>query len=114
MKIHDNPSSAEVRIVDTAVGVLGEKSRYPLTDQIAFPATIEPFPPRTVGSAPLVFKRAAMPPEHYTGFLYLPPEGAEEKIAIPVDVNMRTGPLGPLVAILIDASNNLCNSSSSC
>jgi hypothetical protein len=97
----DNPTTAAVKISYNASGILGEKTRYPLTgDQLALPEKPDALPPRAISAVPLTIKRTTLPPDHYTGALYLMPEGAKEQLEIPVDLNVRTGPLGALIAIL--------------
>lgn len=97
----DNPAGAEARLIKSAVVVLGEKTRFQLSsDQLTVPADPQNFPAHEIGSLPVTLHRTAMAPDHYLGFLYLMLEGAKDRLTIPLDMNVRTGPLWPLVAIL--------------
>ena len=48
----------------------------------------------------LTLKRSDIPPDHYTGNIYLTLEDREERLAVPVDLSVRNGPFWPLVALL--------------
>jgi hypothetical protein len=97
----DNPSAAEAKLIQSALVVLGEKTRFQLSsDQLTLPANPQRFPAQEIGSLPVTLKRATMAPDHYVGSVYLTLEGAQDRLNIPVDMNVRTGPLWPLVAIL--------------
>jgi len=58
-------------------------------------------PASQIGALPLTLHRPAMPPDHYTGALYLTLAGREEQVSIPVDISVRSGPLGPLLCLLL-------------
>lgn len=97
----ENPKAVETKLVKSAVVVLGEKTRFQLSsDELALSQDTQIFPAREVSTLPVMLNRTAMPPDHYTGTLYLMLEGANDMLTIPVDINIRTGPLWPLVAIL--------------
>jgi hypothetical protein len=97
----DNTSAAAGKLVKSAVVALGDKSGFQLSSgQLALPSEMQTFAAREISSLPVTLNRTAMPPDHYTGAVYLMFEGARDMLAVPVDLNVRAGPLGALVAIL--------------
>ena len=98
----DNPIEAPVSLTHTEVVLEGQQTGYQITK-----AEVEPPPsPATLAanqiiSLPLKWKRSQIPPDRYTGWVYLTLEGREERLAIPVDLNMRIGPLLPLLVLLV-------------
>jgi Skp family chaperone for outer membrane proteins len=49
----------------------------------------------------LTVRRSALPPDHYTGAIYLALEGQTARETVPLDVSVRTGPWWPLVALFM-------------
>jgi hypothetical protein len=98
----DNPIEAPVSLTSTEVVLEGQQTSYQITK-----AEVEPPPsPATLAanqiiSLPLKWKRSQIPPDRYTGWVYLTLDGREERLAIPVDLNMRIGPLLPLLVLLV-------------
>lgn len=98
----DNPVEAPVSLTSTEVVLEGQQTGYQITN-----AEVEPPPsPATLAanqiiSLPLKWKRSQIPPDRYTGWVYLTLDGREERLVIPVDLNMRIGPLLPLLVLLV-------------
>lgn len=98
----DNPSQGPVTITGAEVVVLGEQTDYQLSE-VAFELPELPLtlPAEPVISIPLALTRNVMPPDHYTGSIYLTLEGAEEPVNVLVDMSVRSGPLAPLLLLLL-------------
>ncbi|MCR4406211.1 MAG: hypothetical protein NUW24_04700 [Anaerolineae bacterium] len=97
----DNPVQAAVTVVNAKAVVIGEQTGYQLTDaELVLPADQQTLPAGQVGTLPLTLYRSAMPPDHYTGAVYLTLDGKQERVALPVDLSVRSGPLGPFLALL--------------
>ncbi|MEP0885144.1 hypothetical protein NDI49_26695 [Trichocoleus sp. ST-U3] len=98
----DNPVEAPVSLTSTEVVLEGQQTGYQITK-----AEVEPPPsPATLAanqiiSLPLKWKRSQIPPDRYTGWVYLTLDGREERLGIPIDLNMRIGPLLPLLVLLV-------------
>ncbi len=97
----DNQTEAPVNVEDVEAVVLGEGTGYQLTAAALTPPEAVTLPADEIVSLPLLLNRGAMPPDHYTGRLYLTLEGQRGRLSIPVDVNVRVGPFWPLVALLL-------------
>lgn len=85
------------------IEVRGEKTGNQLTTaQIGFPnAETEGIPAGGIGKLGVTLKGAEMAPDHYTGSLYLSVTDAKAPYQVPVNLNVRSGPFWPLVAIAI-------------
>ena len=98
----DNPVQAPVTVVNAEVVVIGERTGYQLTAaNLALPQGQQTLPANQIVSLPLTLTRQAMPPDHYTGAFYLTLDGRDERLTIPVDLSVRTGPLWALLALLL-------------
>lgn len=97
----ENAVQADVTVLDTEVVVLGEQTGYQLAEtELTLPQDQQKLLAGQMGALPLTLKRPAIPPDHYTGNIYLTLEGRDERLAIPVDLSVRKGPFWPLVALL--------------
>lgn len=98
----DNPIEAPVSLTSTEVVLEGQQTGYQITkaevEPLSSPATLAA---NQIISLPLKWKRSQIPPDRYTGWVYLTLDGREERLAIPVDLNMRIGPLLPLLVLLV-------------
>lgn len=88
-----NAVEAPVTVLNATVAVKGEQTGYQLTEAaLALPQGQQTMPGGQIDTLPLTLKRAAMPPDHYIGTIYLKLEGAKELLKVPVDLSMRVGP----------------------
>jgi hypothetical protein len=98
----DNPIEAPVSLTSTEVVLEGQQTGYQITKaEVEPPSSPATLPANQIISLPLKWKRSQIPPDRYTGSVYLTLEGREERLAIPVDLNMRIGPLLPLLVLLV-------------
>ncbi len=99
----DNQSKAEIAVVKATVVVKGEKNGTQLTNQ----NLVGPDLPRGLAADkglvafPLTVKRKQIPPDHFIGGIYLSFAGSDEKLKVPVDLNVRAGPLWALVILFL-------------
>jgi hypothetical protein len=98
----DNPTQSDVTIIDTNVVGRGEFAGYPLTlSRMGLPATPYVLPAGKTGSITVTLSRDLIPPDHYTGAIYLTLQGRPERLTFPIDLNMRAGPFWAIVLLLI-------------
>ncbi len=98
----DNASASAVDLQDAEVALLGEQTGYQLTnEQVEFPVAAQTLPADQVIALPLSLLRQNIPPDHYTGNIYLTLDGAAQRQTIPVDLNVRVGPCWPLLVLLL-------------
>lgn len=98
----DNPVDAPVSLTSTEVVLEGQQTGYQITQaQVAPPPSPTTLPANQIISLPLKWKREQIPPDRYTGWVYLTLDGREERLAIPIELNMRIGPLVPLLVLLV-------------
>jgi hypothetical protein len=98
----DNPSQGTVTITGAEVVVLGEQTDYQLGEAaLELPELPLTLPAEPVLSIPLALTRDAMPPDRYTGSIYLTLEGAQEPVNVLVDMSVRSGPVAPLLLLLL-------------
>jgi len=97
----DKPVHADsVRVEDPTVIVRGENTGYPLTTQLQFEDTAT-FGAKGMNSMTLTIDRSSIPPDHYTGTIALTMEGAIERLRLPVDLNVRTGPTWVILCLIV-------------
>jgi hypothetical protein len=97
-----NETQADVVVLDVAVSVLGEQTGYQLTKAVlALPTDPHTLAAGHISALPLTIYRSKIPPDHYTGSIYLRLDGRDERLKIPVDLNVRVGPFWPLLALLL-------------
>ncbi|WP_228043733.1 hypothetical protein [Dolichospermum sp. LEGE 00246] len=96
----DNPVLAPVSLSSAEVVLEGKKTGYQITKEVVAPNP-QVLAANKIVSLPLSWKRSHIPPDHYTGAVYLTLEGREERLLIPIDLSMRTGPFLPLLVLLV-------------
>jgi hypothetical protein len=97
----DNPTQAPVTIIDTKVILKGEQTGYQLTEQtVSLPPGVITLPSDRIMSIPLTVNRSVIPPDRYTGAIYLTLSGQTQRLVIPVDLKMRSGPILPLMVLI--------------
>ncbi|MDQ3927819.1 MAG: hypothetical protein M3328_01600, partial [Chloroflexota bacterium] len=71
------------------------------------PASVQPgtipltLPSNAIVALPLSIRRLDLPADRYVGTLYLTLDGATDRLRVPVDLSVRIGPLGPVLALLL-------------
>ncbi len=98
----DNPNQATVFLTSAEVILQGKQTDYQITKTEVEP----PLSPQTLAankiiSLPLKWERSQIPPDRYTGAVYLTMEGREGRLSIPVDLSMRIGPAIPILVLLV-------------
>ena len=96
----DNPASAPAQILNTATVIQGN-SRYQLTDAFSVPQGVQSLLANQIVSLPLTLNRSAMPPDQYGGAIYLTLANQTNRLILPVNLSVRSGPLLPLFILLI-------------
>lgn len=98
----ENPIQADVRVTDVEVVVFGEKTGYQLTEvELVLPEEEPTIPAAQISALPLELDITNIPPDHYTGAIYLTLGDENVRLTLPVDLNVRIGPFWPLVALLL-------------
>jgi hypothetical protein len=97
----DNPTQAPVTIIDTKVILRGEQTGYQLTQKaVSLPQGAISLPSDRIMSIPLILNRSIIPPDRYTGAIYLTLSGQTQRLVIPLDLKMRSGPILPLMVLI--------------
>jgi hypothetical protein len=97
----DNPAADSAQILNTATVVQGSFTRYQLTDAFAIAPGAQTLAANQIVSLPLTLKRSAMPPDQYSGAVYLTLANQTNRLALPVNLSVRGGPLLPLFILLV-------------
>jgi len=95
-----NTSAAQANWGAPVVEIRGDQTGSQLTTQV-LPSREGGIAPGAIGKLAIALTRKEMAPDHYTGTLYLSIAGAKDYLKVPVDLNVRTGPFFPLVAIFL-------------
>ncbi len=97
----DNPSQGPVTIIDARVILRGEQTGYQLTETaLSLPQGSVNLPGDRIVTLPLNLNRSIIPPDRYTGTIYFTLSGQTQRLAIPVDLRMRSGPILPLMVLI--------------
>ena len=98
----NNTTLVVVTIEDVQISLIGERTNFRITNaQVAPPKEDLDFPARSLRNLHLTIHRDSIPPDHYTGSLYLTLAGRDDQIVLPVDITMRTGASLALLALFI-------------
>ncbi len=113
----DNSTQVPVNILNTAVVVEGDFTGYQLNNQaISLAQIIKPLPANQIISIPLTLNRSAIPPDQYSGAVYLTLQNrsdsvreasrrealllSADRLSLPINLSARSGPLLPLIVLL--------------
>ncbi|MCF2151470.1 hypothetical protein IQ276_034680 [Desmonostoc muscorum LEGE 12446] len=98
----DNPNQATVLLTSAEVILQGKQTNYQITKtEVESPLSPQTLAANKIISLPLNWKRSQIPPDQYTGTVYLTMEGREGRLSIPVNLSMRTGPAMPIFVLLV-------------
>lgn len=98
----DNSVDAPVKVTGAEVLLKGEQTGYQLTKtQIQLPNIPQSLPADQIVRLPLTWKQSQIPPDRYTGAVYLTLENANERLIIPINLTMRIAPLIPLLVLFL-------------
>lgn len=98
----DNASQApaEITAVQIALNSESGEERVPET-AFAPPGTPFPLAPQRAETLPAIgIKRGEIAPGHYTGAIYLTVAGAEKRISLPFELDLKDGPFWALAALV--------------
>jgi hypothetical protein len=96
----DNSTEVPVNILSTATIVAGDLTGYQLNRQaISLPQDLKSLPANQIVSIPITLNRAEMPPDRYSGAIYLTLKDRRDRLSLPVNLNARSGPLVPIVVL---------------
>ena len=95
-----NQNTTAIKILNTAIVAEGKLTGYQLTPTEVQLPTTETLAPNQISSFPLVLNRTKIPPDQYTGNLYLVLEKQSEWMTLPITLSVRTGPFFPLVILI--------------
>ena len=95
-----NQNTTAIKILNTAIVAEGKLTGYQLTPTEVQLPTTETLAPNQISSFPLVLNRTKIPPDQYTGNLYLVLEKQSEWMTLPITLSVRTGPFFPLIILI--------------
>lgn len=96
----DNSTQSSVDILNAAAIVQGDFTGYQLTNSaISLPQDIQPLSANQIVSIPLTLNRSQMPPDQYGGAIYLTLQNRGNRLTLPLNISVRSGPLLPLVVL---------------
>ncbi|MEM7578311.1 MAG: hypothetical protein AAF316_00405 [Cyanobacteria bacterium P01_A01_bin.80] len=97
----DNPVAVPVSLNSAEVVLQGKQTGYQITPTEVESPPSSKIPANEIFRLPLKWTRSRIPPDHYTGAVYLTIADREGRLAIPIDLSMRTGPALPIFVLLI-------------
>ncbi|MDZ8257003.1 hypothetical protein [Nostoc sp. ChiQUE01b] len=97
----DNSTQVPVSILNTAVVVEGDFTGYQLNNQaISLSVDIKSLPANQIISIPLILKRSVIPPDQYSGAVFLTLQNRRDRLSLPINLSVRNGPVFPLIVLL--------------
>ncbi|MBD2198393.1 MULTISPECIES: hypothetical protein [Calothrix] len=98
----DNPNQATISLTSAEVILQGRQTNYQITNaEVEAPPSPQTLAANKIISVPLKWVRSQIPPDRYTGAVYLTMEGREGRLSIPIDLSMRTGPAMPILILIL-------------
>ena len=97
----DNPAPVPAQILNAATVIQGDTTRYQLANAFSISQGPLTLAADEIVSLPLTLNRAAMPPDRYTGTVYLRLANQPNRLVLPVTLDVRIGPLLPLLVLFI-------------
>ncbi|MBD2208102.1 hypothetical protein H6G33_37625 [Calothrix sp. FACHB-1219] len=98
----DNSNQATISLTSVEVILHGKQTNYQITNaEVEAPPSPQTLAANKIISLPLKWKRSQIPPDRYTGAVYLTMEGKEGRLSIPIDLSMRTGPAMPIFVLFL-------------
>ena len=96
-----NDVQAAVRVLDSKVVLLGEHTGHQLTgDELSLEQEDLTIGAGEIGVLQMKIDRPNIPPDHYTGDVYISVEGMAGWLTVPVDLYMRNPPLFPSLVLV--------------
>jgi hypothetical protein len=96
----DNSDRVPVNILNTAIIAEGDFTGYQIdTQAISLPQNLKSLPANQIVSIPLTLDRTVMPPDRYSGTIYLTLKDRRDRLSLPVNLSVRSGPLLPLIVL---------------
>lgn len=98
----DNLNQATISLTSAEIILQGKQTNYQITKaEVESPSSPQTLAANKIISLPVKWERSQIPPDRYTGAIYLTMEGREGRLSIPVDLSMRTGPAMPIFVLLV-------------
>ncbi len=98
----DNRDTTPVEIINTDIVLSGNLTNYQLTaENIFFDKKVKSLPANRISNLSLNIDRSQLPPEQYMGAIYLTLANRAERFILPIGIDVRVGPLIPLIVIFL-------------
>ena len=95
-----NQNTTAIKILNTAIVAEGKLTGYQLTPTEVQLPTTETLAPNQISSLPLILNRTKIPPDQYSGNIYLVLDKQSEWMTLPITLSVRTGPFLPLIILI--------------
>ena len=96
----DNSTKTPVSILNIATVLDGELTGYQLTNKaISVSQDIKSLPANLIVGIPITINRLELPPDRYSGSIYLTLQDRNTRLSLPVTISVRSGPLLPIVVL---------------
>ncbi len=98
----ENPTGENVTVDGNCISIIGEKAGYQLNDMhISIPVGDNAIPANRMGGIRITMDRMKIPADSYVGSVYLFMKDGDDKLTIPITVDVRNGPWWAIVALLV-------------
>jgi uncharacterized protein with FMN-binding domain len=95
-----NPTPNPIELLNSTIVAEGKLTGYQLTPDALQLATTQTFAANQITNLPLTIQRSKLPPDQYSGTVYLVIANQPEWLALPIGISVRTGPFLPLVVLI--------------
>lgn len=96
----EKPVGAPLNISNVTIAVKGDQTKFQVDDKQLSLAPAQSDPSKKYLTLPVTISKEQLPADHYSGNMYLTVEGQTNALKVPVDFNVRSAPLLPLIILL--------------
>ena len=96
----EKPVGAPLNISNVTIAVKGDQTKFQVDDKQLSLAPAQSDGSRKYLTLPVTISKDQLPADHYSGNMYLTIDGQTNALKVPVDFNVRSAPLLPIIILL--------------
>ena len=97
----EKPVGTQLNISNATIVVKGDQTKFQVDDkQLSLATPVQAEPAKKYMTVPVTITKDQLPADHYSGNMYLTVDGQTNALKVPVDFNVRSAPLLPLIILL--------------
>lgn len=97
----EKPVGAPLNISYVTIAVKGDQTKFQVTETQLIFAPAQADPTKKYLTLPVTINKDQLPADHYSGNMYLTVDGQTSALKVPVDFNVRSAPLLPIIILAL-------------